>query len=437
MGGAKMRRKKVGTITLAIGLIVFGLGLLFNNFTDIQLTDLYKYWPVLLIGVGLEMFVYVLIYRRNEQVKLSLDSLCILLILAAALFANHPGDAGSIGRLISGPINKIQENMTIDGILYKDLLKETVIRENISKDFDIHKVSVKNSFGDINVLPSDSRSVKVEAIMNIKYNDEKAAREYLKDVVKIVEGSDTKIYVEEYNGTNRQKFSKAVVDFIIYVPKAAYAEATSSFGDIVVQEVGQGINLTNQHGDITVKDIGGEAILKNSFGNVEVKNIGGNLKIRNEQGDIDAGFIAGSADIETSFGAMDVQEIGGKLTAKNNSGTITAKEIKGDADVRTSFGDIHASSISGNAVINGNNGSIQARELLGNVQIRNAFGDIQYHSSNTDNGDIYAKTSFGDVDTSLPILVTKGINEQTAQGKTGNGSCKIELITNNGSIEIK
>lgn len=432
-----MRRKKVGTITLAVGLIVFGLGLFFNNFMDIQLMDLYKYWPVLLIGVGLEMFVYVLIYRRDEEVKLSLDGLCIVLIVAAALFGNNLNDVSNIGKLINTPINMIQGNITIDGIKYKDQLKETVIKEDISKDFDINKVSVKNSFGDIKVLPAEGKSIKVEATVSIKYNDEKAAREYLKNAIKIVEGSDTQIYVEEYNGTNRQNFSKATVDFVIYVPKAVYAEVTNSFGDIQVQEVGKGVNLTNQHGDITVKDIGGEAILKNSFGNVDVKNIGGNLNAKNEHGGIVVADIAGSADVETGFGDLEVQEVGGKLTAKNSYGAITAKEIKGDADIRTSFGDINVSNISGNAVINDNNGSIQVRELLGNVQIRNSFGDIEYNSSNTDNADIYAKTSFGDVDTSLPISVTKGMNEQTAQGKTGNGSYKIELITNNGSIEIK
>lgn len=432
-----MRRKKVGTITLALGLIVFGLGLFFNNFTNIQMTEIYKYWPVLLIGIGLEMFIYVLVYRHDEEVKLRLDGLCIILIIAAALFANNLGNVGDISKLITYPMNMIQGNMTIDGIKYKEQLKETVVKEQVSKDFDINKLSVKNSFGDIKLLPSDNKTIKVEATVTIKYNDEKAAREYLQNVIKISEGSDTQIYTQEYNGINRQNYSKATVDFVVYVPKEVYARVDNSFGNIEVQEIGKGVDITNQHGDIRVKDIGGEAIIKNSFGNIDVRNIGGNLRADNQHGDIDAASIAGSADVETGFGDLDVQDIGGKLIAKNNYGRITAKEIKGDADIKTSFGDVDAANIDGNTVINDNNGSIQVEELLGNVQIRNSFGDIQYNSSNTDNADIYAKTSFGDVDTDLPLSVTKSINEQTLQGKTGTGSYRIELITNNGSIEIK
>ena len=49
-----MVRKKVGTITLAIGLITAGSILFAQNFTNIPIEDIYRYWPLLLIGLGLK-----------------------------------------------------------------------------------------------------------------------------------------------------------------------------------------------------------------------------------------------------------------------------------------------------------------------------------------------------------------------------------------------
>lgn len=429
-----MRIKKVGTITLAIGLIILGVVLFANNFTNIKIDDIYKYWPVLLIGVGLEMFVYMIMYKHEENVKLRIDGLCIAFIIVAFIFTGNVGPFNFSPKLSFSPFNG---NVLIDGVKYKSELRETIIKDNVSKDVKINKLTARNSFGDIKLLPYDQDYIKVEALVTVRYNNEKAARDYVKDVVKIIEGEQTQVYSAEYNGINKNDYAKAKVDYIIYVPNEVYAEVHNSFGDITAQGIGKDLTVDNQHGDVSIKDNVGSVFVKNSFGDIDVKGVGGKLEANNQHGDIDAEMISGDADIETGFGQLEINNVSGKLIARNNYGRITAKDIKGDAQIKTSFGDIEASNIDGNAAIMDNNGEIEARELKGNVEIRNSFGKISYRSSNIDNAEIYAKTSFGSINTDLPINVSKALNDQTAQGKLGDGRFKVELITNNGEIELE
>lgn len=428
-----MKRKKVGTVTLAVGLITLGLLLFANNFMNIAVNELYKYWPVLIIGMGLEMFVFVIIYRHDEDVKLRLDGLCIALIIVAAIFSSN-WQGFNLNPNIS--FNWFG-NMMVDGVKYKSDFKTTIVKENISKDADINKLLVRNSFGDIKLKPYDQKSIKVEANVNVKYNDEQAAKDYVNNIVKITEGAQTEIAVQEYNGFDKNKFARASVDFVVYVPQNVYAEIKNSFGDIYAEGVTKDLTITNMHGKIIINEIGGNVTASNSFGDVEINGVGGAIQINNQHGEINASDIKGDSKLDTSFGDIEATNIDGNLIVKNNYGKIVAKNIKGNGDIRTSFGDIDASDIDGNTIVNDNNGKIELQELKGNVEVRNSFGDINYKSSNTGDADIYAKTSFGDIETNLLMSINKAINEQTAKVKTGNGKYRIQLITNNGDIDIK
>lgn len=128
-----MRKKKIGTITLAIGLITAGSVMFAQNFTDLPIKDVYKYWPLLLIGLGLEIVIYMSIYGRNdENVRFSIDGLCIVFIILAAIFAN----SSFIGfRHIN--IRGIGDIPFIGNLNYRGKIEEKITKDGISKDYDI------------------------------------------------------------------------------------------------------------------------------------------------------------------------------------------------------------------------------------------------------------------------------------------------------------
>jgi DUF4097 and DUF4098 domain-containing protein YvlB len=101
------------------------------------------------------------------------------------------------------------------------------------------------------------------------------------------------------------------------------------------------------------------------------------------------------------------------------------------------FGDIDIDEVSGGVTVESKNGRIEAEDVIGNAQIKNSFGDIYYKAGSINDGDIYARTKFGSIDCEKPLQLNKEGQDTVAQGKLGTGQYKIELITNNGDINIE
>lgn len=432
-----MIRKKVGSITLAVGLITVGVLLFAKNFIALPVQDLYKYWPVLLIGLGLEMILYMVLYnKKDESVKLSVDGLCIVFIIFLGLFSNGTNmfNLKGPGDFFFGIHNG---DWVIDGMRYKTEISETFTKDNIAAGTSVKEVKIVNSFGEIKVLPSNSSNIKVESDVSVKCNDENKARQYIKDAIQIKEGAITEISIKSPNDADRKDYAKARADMVIYVPKQVNVDAENSFGDLSAEGVGGSCVLESKNGEIKADDIGGNVTIRNAFGDIEAKNIGGKADISNKNGEIFAEGIGGTAVLETHFGDVDAVKIGGDLTVINNNGEINASNIGGKADIKTAFGDVTADRVGGELIIDNKNGRVEAKNIGGNAQIKNAFGDIYYDSDNSDNASIYANTKFGDINSDKPIQVNKSGQDITAEGKTGAGTYKIDLRTNNGNIYIE
>lgn len=394
-----MIKRKVGSITLAVGLITVGALLFAQNFMDIPLKDIYKYWPVLLIGLGLEMILYMVLYgKNNTEVKLSVDGLCIVFIIILGLISNG---IKFVNIDIPGrSFFRFNGSSMFEGFKYRTEISEKYNRDNISDGFNVKQLKVINDFGDIKVLPADGKNIRLEAEVKVKCNDEDKAREYARNAIDITEGEVTEIFPGSPINWNKNEYARAQVDFVVYVPN--------------------GINL----------------IANGSFGDVKAEGVEGECRIQNKNGEITASNIDGNVDIDNSFGDIEVNNIGGKAKIYNNNGEISANNIGDSAVIVNHFGDINIDRVKGDITVENKNGRIEAEEVIGNAQINNAFGDIYFKSSSSDNGDIYAETKFGSIECDKPLQIKKEGQDTVAQGRLGTGQYRIELITKNGRISI-
>ena len=435
-GRGNMIKRKVGSITLAVGLITAGVLLFIQNFMDIPVKDIYKYWPVLLIGLGLEMILYVIIYGRSKtEVKLSVDGLCIVFIIILGLISNGIRfiNIDIPGRYFLG----FNGSSVFEGLKYRSEIREKYERDNISSGFNVKELKVTNDFGDIKVLSSDEKSIRLEAEVGVKYNDENKAKEYAKNAVEIIEGEVTEIYPKDPVNWNRRDYARAQIDFVIYVPKEISLVVNERFGDVEAEGIEGECRIVNKNGDITALKIGGDVDVDNSFGDIEVSSIGGKADIASSNGNITAKNIAGSAVIENHFGDIEAEKVGGDLKVVNNNGRISVREVEGKADLANAFGDISVERVNGSITVENKNGRIETEDIDGDAQIKNAFGDIYFKSESTNNGDIYARTKFGSIDCHKPLRIKKEGQDTVAQGRLGTGQYRIELITDNGNISIK
>lgn len=431
-----MIKKKVGSITLAVGLITVGALLFAQNFMDIPVKDIYKYWPVLLIGLGLEMVLYMVLYGKGDtEVKLSVDGLCIVFIIILGLISNGVRfmNFEAPGHMFFGN----HGSLVINGIKYGNQITENWTKDNISSSFDIKELKVTNEYGDVKVLPTDAKSIKVEAEVTVRYNNEAKAREYVKDAILIKEGETTEISIKPPVDSNNRDYAKAQADLVIYVPKQVSLDAKGSFGDITAEGIGGKCSIANKNGEIDVENIGGDLDVENSFGDIDVSNVSGKAEITNQNGEISADNIGGSAVIEGHFGDIEAKTVGGDIKVTGNNGQITVYDVKGKAEMTNAFGDINIARANGGIIVDNKNGRIEAESVTGSAKITNSFGDIYFRSVSINDGDIYAKTKFGDINCEKPLQLNRDGQVTVAQGKLGSGQYRIELETNNGNISME
>ncbi len=428
-----MVKRKVGTVTLAASLIAAGVIMFAQNFIDISIRDMFKYWPVLLVALGIEMVIFMLTNKGEKgEVRYGVDGFCIAFIIIAAVLSN------GVGFINTGfPFGfNFNGNTVVEGFRYSSSIKETFEKGNISSNYAVDTVKVTNVFGNVEVKASNESSIRIEASMDIKCNDENKAREYAKTAIAIKEGTATEIYTRELTNSEKQDYSAARINYVIFVPQNVKVEVYGSHGDIDVEGVAGDVKVNNKFGETRIKNIGGNITVDNSFGGIELNDIKGEVTADNSNGRIKANNIQKSANLETAFGAIEAENISGDLIAVSKNGKVTAKNINGKTEVESYFGDVDVQDVTGNVIGKSKNGSVEAENVIGNIRLETNFGSIKLDSQNVKDADIYAETKFGSIDTSLPLNKEKSGSKAVAKGNTGNGQYRIELITSNGSIEI-
>lgn len=83
-----MAAKRVGSVTLGLTLVVFGVLFLLSAFIrSLNYLEIIKFWPVIFISLGIEMLVHAF-SKDAEKAKLDVPSCLMTCVLM--LFSNVP-----------------------------------------------------------------------------------------------------------------------------------------------------------------------------------------------------------------------------------------------------------------------------------------------------------------------------------------------------------
>ncbi|MHC4130973.1 MAG: DUF4097 family beta strand repeat-containing protein [Planctomycetota bacterium] len=148
-------------------------------------------------------------------------------------------------------------------------------------------------------------------------------------------------------------------------------------------------------------------------------------------------------DCETSFGSIEIEDIIGSINADTSFASITCLNVEGLLHLDTSYGTIDC--------VNITSGSIEAESSFGSINIEcspstppdikadieTSYGDILFETAPGFEGSITADTSFGDIETDIPIVVHGQFSKDEITGLVGQGSGHLDLRTNFGSIKIE
>lgn len=286
----KNRKIKVGAITLALGLVALGTGMLAYNLGGIKSPEtVWRMWPLLLIGLGLEYFIR-RAARGEREIEFSIPSvLLILLFILTGVAANAFSGLG---------IGNVLENVSFgqDHRHVRDWQSEPV---NVAKGSSLE---ITNNMGEIDLEPSPDGKLHVFARITGRASSEagaKAAAEAAKVILE--QGQITRIYTDRANVPAHSNIS---TDFRIQLP-----------GGMV-------ITADNKMGRISSSHVEGHLELKSDMGEINVEDARGNINATSKMGSVNIKKATGNIDASTDMGGVYIEDPGAEVRAGTRMGEL-------------------------------------------------------------------------------------------------------------------
>ena len=275
--------RKAGPITLAIGLIFFGSILLVSNIVGIGImASALKFWPVLLIGLGLEYFIKSYIYRKNTEqegyVRFHLPTVIIILLVTLI---------GYTGQQLTG----LFRNQDLSGLVSEAIAGTNF---NYKYDFESKPVEVKPGFtkikvdsqGKLELVPSIDGKLHVKASVIGRGASKQVAENRAKAVkIDINEGEVITISCDsELNPNNRRPTDFALR---VMVPKGVNIDIDNGSGSVKADNLQSNMDITAFTGDVALSGIKGNLDTTMNSGNIRINDVSGDVRARNENGMIE------------------------------------------------------------------------------------------------------------------------------------------------------
>lgn len=216
------------------------------------------------------------------------------------------------------------------------------------------------------------------------------------------------------------------------------------------------LNVVTVSADISGKDLHNDLSLKGTSSDTRWENVIGDCDINVESGDFFGSYINGNISFDGSSSDLDIDDLKGNLKISTTSGDINARAIKGDVKIESTSGDIRTYDIRGNLEMNTTLGDIYSQNLDGSATVASISGEIRLSGLTNPLGKFNVKTVSGDVylefarnfDGTLEVETRSGeiradidmdfgkVSDSYLEGKTGEGTGKINIITTSGDISM-
>ncbi len=372
---------KVGSITMALGLIVSGVVMLLSNFFDnAYLQQAWKMWPLLLIGLGLEFVVKEVKYKRSgldANIGVSWLSVIVIGFIITTAFTINMA-------------YKILDSKNLDGVL-----NETVFGNAVAYTRNFEKppipitndkvgIRIDNQQGEVFLEQSKDNQIHIKGEIIARGSGKKQAQQKAENVSVEVFGQENinlKTRLPDSIGTH-----KIVVNYSIQIPK------------------GVTVDLENKNGLINVRGVQGQVDIRNDVGEINVDEVIGNANIVNKTGSVSITGVTGDITVDNKTGPVTISEPGGNVTATTEIGEIkvsATKPLSKDYNLFSSTGTIQI-------------------DIPGNSNLK--------FSADTVNGIVHGPEQFMTKDAVGP--------KPHLEGKIGSGEGLMKATSKSGAVEI-
>jgi DUF4097 and DUF4098 domain-containing protein YvlB len=422
-----------------------------NQLNLVHFWDWYmRWWPLLLIGVGLLSLLEWTLDRRRPDLAHRWHSgshgglIALIICLAAVGYATGATSRSLHGLHIFG--HGVEQDDLFSHLLGQEHNDDLSFNQQIPAhaSIDIHV-----PHGDVTVTPSGDEQMHVQAHLVVYAANDRSARhsmDALAPQITVDGGSVTLRTSDAGNGH---------VDLTIEIPKGAVPSVTAA------------------HGDVTLEGLAGAATVNAARGDVKADNISGDLQARLGKGDFDAHGIQGDVTLQGRLDDVSVSEIQGRVGLDGDffgdtnlahirsavhfhssrtdvevislpgdlsidSGDLQLNTATGPARISTSAKDVECTGITGDLRVEDGDGDISVGLVapLGEAAIHNRNGAINLTVPRGVGFELQAIARNGDIDSKLSLPVTSVGEGHSLSGQVGGGGPRIDLVADHGDIQI-
>ena len=223
-------------------------------------------------------------------------------------------------------------------------------------------------------------------------------------------------------GASFEHFAGVEVNYTLTVPPDTQIHAMSGSGTIEVSGIKGPASFTTGSGTISATNIAGDVQATAGSGDVRLSSIQGQVQITAGSGDIQLAGIRGDVRAQTGSGDIKIANSQGSLEAGSGSGSITLGQVSSDLRARTSSGEI---------AVEGNPPSNTYWEM------HTSSGNVTLHVPASADFRLYARTSSGDIDTQIPIIMEGTAAKHELRARIGDGKARVEIETSSGKILLR
>ena len=222
-------------------------------------------------------------------------------------------------------------------------------------------------------------------------------------------------------GGNLLRRTNMTVNYTIVVPAETELRGITGSGDLDVRGIRGPASLTAGSGEIRAEDIGQDTQAVAGSGGIHLASIHGDVQATAGSGDLELSAIRGEIRAQTGSGDVRVTQPGGAVNAGAGSGDLTITGASGDLRARTGSGDV---TVDGNPL---------AKRYW---EIHTGSGDVALHVPSSASFRLYARSSSGNIETDIPIIIEEKTSKHELRARVGDGQARVDVETSSGGIAL-
>jgi DUF4097 and DUF4098 domain-containing protein YvlB len=448
---AQNRANRVPSIVGPIILITVGviaLLLISGHINADQFwTAVEKYWPMLLIGLGIVALAeWAIDLRRPNPPARRFGGYVWLVILLIIL-----GTGGAGWHHWWGPL---RAQFGDDGDDFFNALGQP------QHDLDQPVASVKipanaqieiqNPRGDISISAGDDADLTVRNHQIAFANTDADAKKIFDSQQAHVTVSGNAVVVKvDSNSSGRTNLA-------LVVPRSASINVTTGHGGVTATGLDGSVDVEVQHGDLETTAIKGKvhAHLSN-HGDFSAHDIGGDVSVEGDGGDVTISDVHGKVTLQGDYtGDTHLERVDQTVHFHSSRTDLEFARLPGDMSLNSDS--LHATQMIGPVhILCSSSKDIELSQVFGDVQIedhdarvevgmagsyaveiKNRKGDVELSLPPSVSAVVDAHTRNGDIVSDFPLTIS-GDDDKTATGTIGKGGPKIELSTEHADLRIR